>query len=219
MLRSCSRSKTLPAARLARSDLERVQSRARRGHRLVHGLEQVPPACAHPRRAGRGLRPCGRCRRRPVLPGLMSPEKYSSRRVDQLQLVADRQLDVDALDGVGVLAQPLERNDDVLVDLERVGVLRDRRGSARSSQNLRACLGADGDEALARAGVGEAHDCARSRRPPPLVLADDVAEQHHLRQRAALRLGAVADGAQVALIQMLEAGENGAARPCRGRSR
>ena len=37
--------------------------------------------------------------------------------------------------------------------------------------------------------------------------ADDVADQHHLRQRAALRLGRVADGLQVALVEVLEAGE------------
>ena len=44
-------------------------------------------------------------------------------RVDQLQLVAQAQLDVDALDAQRVLAHALERDDHVLVDLERVGVL------------------------------------------------------------------------------------------------
>ena len=45
------------------------------------------------------------------------------------QLVGDRQLDVDALDAVGVVAEAVERNDHVLVHLERVGVLGDRRGA------------------------------------------------------------------------------------------
>ena len=43
------------------------------------------------------------------------------------------------------------------------------------------------------------------------IVADDVAEQHHLRQRVALALGRVADRAQIALVEMLEAGENRAA--------
>ena len=77
-------------------------------------------------------------------------------RVAELQLVADRQLDVDALDAVGVVAQALERNDDVLVDLERVGVPRDRGGARAVEPELLARLGGDGDEAFAAARVGDA---------------------------------------------------------------
>ena len=47
-------------------------------------------------------------------------------RVAERDLVADRKLDVDALDAVGVIAEALERYDDVFVDLERIGVLGDR---------------------------------------------------------------------------------------------
>jgi hypothetical protein len=43
-------------------------------------------------------------------------------RVAQRQLVADRQLDVDALDAVAVLAHARQRNHHVLVELEGVGV-------------------------------------------------------------------------------------------------
>ncbi len=55
--------------------------------------------------------------------------KNASQRVEQLQLVRDRQLDVDALDAVGVLAHASQRDHDVFVDLEGVGVLGDRRGA------------------------------------------------------------------------------------------
>ena len=82
---------------------------------------------------------------------------------------------------------------------------------ARSSQNLPARCGAHGDEALARAAIGEPHDFRGGGGDRRGVLADDVAEQDHLRQRAALGLGAIADRAQVALVEMLETREH--ARP------
>ena len=44
-------------------------------------------------------------------------------RVDQRQLVAQAELDVDALDALGVLAHARQRDHHVLVDLEGVGVL------------------------------------------------------------------------------------------------
>ena len=107
-------------------------------------------------------------------------------RVDQRELVAQRQLDVDALDAVGVLAHARQRDHHVLVDLEGVGVLADRRGALAVEPELLARLGADGDEALAAARVGDAHHLAGGARHRVGVVADDVADQHHLRQPAAL---------------------------------
>ena len=154
------------------------------------------------------------------MPASSSPREVLVQRLEQIELVADRQLDIDALDGVGVLAQPLERNDHVLVDLERVGVLGDRGRAGAVEPEFAARLGAHGDEAFAAARVGEAHHMRRSRRATgDVILADDVAEQHHLRQRAALRLGRVADGAQIALVQMLEPGEQRAPRRLGARRR
>ena len=100
-----------------------------------------------------------------------------------------------------------ERDDDVLVDLEGVGVLADRRRALAVEPELLARLGADGDEAFARARVGDAHDLAGRARDRVGVVADDVAEQHHLRQAAALALGRVADRLQVAVVEVLEAGQ------------
>ncbi len=39
------------------------------------------------------------------------------------------------------------------------------------------------------------------------VVADDVADQHHLRTAVALGLGRVADGLHVALVEVLQAGQ------------
>jgi hypothetical protein len=125
----------------------------------------------------------------------------------QLQLVLDRQLDVDALDAVGVLAHPVQRDDDVFVDLEGVRVARDGGRSRAVEPELLARFRADGDEALAHARVRETHDFRRGQRHGILVVADDVAEQRHLRQGAALGFRRIADGAQVALVQVLQARE------------
>ena len=91
--------------------------------------------------------------------------KQRGELVGELQLVRDRQLDVDPLDAVGVVAEPLERDDDVLVDLERVGVLGDRRGARAVEPELLARFGRHRDEALRRRARSR---CARPRtRPSP----------------------------------------------------
>jgi len=99
----------------------------------------------------------------------------------------------------------------VFVDLEGVGVLGDGRGALAVEPELLARVGADGHEALARQAVGDAHDLAGGACHRVLVVADDVADQHHLRQPAAgqrpLALGGVAHGLQVAVVQVLQAGE------------
>ena len=91
--------------------------------------------------------------------------------------------------------------------------LADRRGALAVEPELLARLGADGDEALAAARVGDAHHLAGGARHGVGVVAGDVAEQHHLRQAAALALGGVAHRLQVAVVQVLQAGQR-RRRPC-----
>src|SRR3569623_1457167 len=130
--------------------------------------------------------------------------------VQQLQLVLDRQFDVDALDAVGVFAHAVERNHDVLVDLERIGMLGDRRGTGAVEPEFLARFRTDGDETLADARIGHAYDFRYRPRHRILVVTDDIAEQGHFRQHAALGFGRVTHCTQVAFIQVLKARENGA---------
>lgn len=67
----------------------------------------------------------------------------------QLQLVLDRQLDVDALDAVGVFAHAIERDHHVFVDLEGVGVLGNGGGTRAVQPEFLARFRAHGHEALA----------------------------------------------------------------------
>jgi hypothetical protein len=69
--------------------------------------------------------------------------------VGQLELVAQAQLDVDALDAQGVLAHARQRDHHVLVHLEGVGVAGDGRGALAVEPELLARVGADGHEAFA----------------------------------------------------------------------
>ncbi len=133
-------------------------------------------------------------------------------RVDQLELALDRQLDIDALDAVGVLAHAIERDHHVFIDLEGVGVLRNRGGTRTVQPEFLARLRADGDKAFAALAVGHADHFRGGARHGVFIVADDIADQHHLREGVALALGGVADRAQVALIQVLQACQDGAAR-------
>ncbi len=174
-----------------------------RRKRLVDPVEQVLPARAHrgddPARLLEALvdlllRRTHLVVRTPQVQRVGAREERRE-RVGELQLVADRQLDVDPLDAVGVVAQARQRNHDVLVDLERVGVLRDRGGPRAVEPELPAALGRHRDEALGAPGGRHAHDLARGAGHRVVGLADDVADQHHLRPAVALGLGRVADGA------------------------
>ena len=128
------------------------------------------PRAAAPAPAARGLpavRRWGSRRRRRCLPsGRLPCAKKASSASTSASLLRRRQLDVDALDAVGVLAHARQRDHHVLVDLEGVGVLGDRRGALAVEPELLARLGADGDEAFAAA---RSWRCAPPRgwRAPP----------------------------------------------------
>ena len=89
-------------------------------------------------------------------------------------------------------------------------MLGDRSGARAVEPELLARLRADSDEAFADAGVRDADHFRGRSRHRFLVVANDIAEQGHLRQHAALGLGRIADRAQIALVQMLQAGEDSA---------
>ncbi len=85
-------------------------------------------------------------------------------------------------------------------------------GGARTVQpEFLARLRAHGDEAFAALAVGQADHLRGGARHGIVVVTDDVADQHHLREGVALALGSVADRAQVALVQVLQASQDGAA--------
>jgi hypothetical protein len=76
-------------------------------------------------------------------------------RVGKLELVRERKLDVELLDAVAVVTEPLERDDDVLVDLERVRVPGDRRGARAIQPELLARFRGNRDEPFRTARVGD----------------------------------------------------------------
>ena len=186
---------------------------------VVHRVEPVPPLAAHALQQGDRLLDAileqlgGRDLARIVALAerQVALEKERLERIDEGQLVGQAQLDVDALDALGVLAHPRQRNDDVLVDLERVGVLADRRGALAVEPEFLARFGTDRNEALAGPPVGQPHDLARGLGDPVRIVSADVAEQHHLGKAAPLALGRVADRLEIAVIEVFEAGEDRAA--------
>ena len=79
-------------------------------------------------------------------------EEEGLERIDQRQLVAQAELDVQALDAIGVLTHARQRDHHVLVDLEGIGVAADGRGALAVEPELLARVRTDRDEALARRG-------------------------------------------------------------------
>src|SRR5450432_4527508 len=77
---------------------------------------------------------------------------------------------------------------------------------------LLACLRRSRHEAFGAAGIANAHDFRSGARDRVFVLADDVADQDHLRTAVPLGLGRVADRLDVALVEMFQARQDGAAR-------
>ena len=83
--------------------------------------------------------------------GKISLSEKLMQRVAQLDLVLQAELDVDALDAVGVLGHARQWDHHVLVDLERVRVPGNRRRALAIEPEFLARLGADGDKAFAAA--------------------------------------------------------------------
>ena len=88
---------------------------------------------------------------------------------------------------------------------------RDGRCSLAVQPEFFACIGADGNEALAGTRIGDAHHLGSGTRHHVGVVAGNVAHQHHLGQSAALGLGGVTDGLEVAVVQVFKARQDGAA--------
>ena len=124
--------------------------------------------------------------------------------VAQLDFVGQAQLDVDALDAVGVFGHARQRNHHVFVDLEGVGVAADRSGFFAVQPEFLARFGADGDKAFAAARVGNPHDLAGGAGHGVRVVPGDVANQQHFGQATAFGLGGVTHGPQVAVVQVLQ---------------
>ena len=204
---------------------QRAILQAREERRIVEPVQQIGPMVAHlcdeAQRPGRAVAQDLLARQRVELgvSGLAGLERTAQElleRVGKAQLVGDRELDVDAFDGIGVVPETRQRDHHVFVDLEGVGVFGDRGGACAVEPELPACVGTDGDEALAAAAVGDADGLAGGARHGGVIFADDVADQHHLGQRAALALGDVADRLEVALIEVLEPRELDAVGTVRG---
>ncbi len=88
---------------------------------------------------------------------------------------------------------------------------RDGGGTRAVGPELLAGFRADGDEAFAVARIRQPDDLAGGGGHGGFVVADDVADQHHLGQLAALALGGIADRAQIAFVQVFQPGQDGAA--------
>ena len=68
-------------------------------------------------------------------------------------------------------------------------------------------LGAGGDEGLALAGAGQGDHLRGGGGQGLLIVGHQVRQQNHLRPLGAGRLGGIVEGAQVALVQVLQTGD------------
>ena len=78
--------------------------------------------------------------------------------VAELDLVLQRQFDVDAFDAVAVFTHAWQGDDHVFVDLERIGMTRNGGGAAALEPEALALLRADRDETFGAAAIGHAYD-------------------------------------------------------------
>ena len=136
-----------------------------------------------------------------------APGKKFGQGVAQGQFVAQAELDVDALDAVGVLGHARQRDHHVFIDLEGVGVARDGGGALAVKPKFLACLGANGHKTLAAARVGNAHHLRGGTRHGISIVTGNVAHQHHLGQAAAFGLGGITHRLEVTVVQVLQPGQ------------
>ena len=192
----------------------RLQQVGERGRGHVQVVEEGAPARADP---GQGLAGRAALRREDRVGlgaglevGRLAQLGHVARQVGvdgvhHAQLVAHGLLDVDALEAVAVIAEALQRDDHVLVDLEGVCVRGDGRDAGALVPEAVARLGAHRDEPLGGAGVGELHHLGGGPRHGVLVVTSHVEQQDHLRPVGPRGLRGVAHRAHVALVHVLHA--------------
>ena len=127
--------------------------------------------------------------------------------VAECQFVSDRKLDINALDAVAIIAHAWQWDHHVFVELERIGVLRNRRSARAIQPEVLALFSADGDEAFGAAQVAHAHNFGGRLHNGVFIVANQVADQHHLRAAMTFSLGGVTNGLQITLIEVLQAGQ------------
>ena len=129
--------------------------------------------------------------------------------VAKLELVAQRELDIDALDAVGVLGHARQWDHHVFIDLEGVGMARDGSCALAVQPEFLACLGADRNKAFTVARIGNAHHFTGHAGHFIGIVAGDVTQQHHLGQMAValLALGRITHGLEIAVVQVFETGQ------------
>ena len=82
---------------------------------------------------------------------------------------------------VGIVSEPVERDDHVLVDLECIGVFGNGSGTCAVQPEFLACIGCDGNKAFAVTRIGKPYHRARGLHYSVFVVRHNVANQHHLR--------------------------------------
>ena len=164
-----------------------------RARGIVHAIEQARPARAHPCQMLARKIELGLENRAALVAGLVVAvlpqlseiaRKMLDERVDALDLVRDRLFDVDALDAGVVFDQAVQRDHHVLVDLERIGVRRDRRGARTVVPETSARFRADRDETLAVAGVHDRHQVRRDLRDSSLSSSPAISASSTMRGRS-----------------------------------
>ncbi len=134
------------------------------------------------------------------------PGEKGFQLIHQLQLVGQRQFDVDALDAVAVITHARQRNHHVLVDFEGVGVTGNGRSAGAIQPEFFTRFIGHGHKAFAVAQICQPHDFRRRRAHGIGAIADHIGNQHHLGARAPARLGGITDRLQITLVQMLQPG-------------
>ena len=104
---------------------------------------------------------------------------------------------------IRIFAHPLQRNHDVFVDLKRVRMASNRRCARTVKPKLLTRLGTDCNEAFTMARIGQTHDLTGCGSNCRVIVADNVANQNHFGQYAALTLGGIPHRTQITFVQML----------------
>ena len=122
----------------------------------------------------------------------------------QTQFIVQAQLDVDAVNAIGVFGHAVQGNHHVFIDFEGVGVPRNGRCTLAVEPKFFARIGVDCNKAFTATRVGNAHHFRGGFSHGVGVVSRNVANEHHFGQTTAFALGGVTHSPQVTVVQVLQ---------------
>ena len=118
-----------------------------------------------------------------------------------------RQLDIDTLHAIAIVAHARQRNHHVFIQFEGVGMFGNRGGACTIQPEFFACFGRNSNKTFATAQIGQPDNFRCGLGDRIFIITHHVGQQYHFWSCCPFGFGRVAHGFEIAVIQVFKSGQ------------